>query len=65
MPEKTLQFCQVAVARPLADTYTYKVPEGIFVQAGMRVLVPFGQGSVTGVVTKLVSESAFPDLEEL
>ena len=60
MPEKTLQFCQVAVARPLADTYTYKVPEGIFVQAGMRVLVPFGQGSVTGVVTQLVSESAFP-----
>jgi primosomal protein N' (replication factor Y) len=48
-------FCNVALAVPLRTTFTYAVPEqlGAAVQPGVRVLVPFRQKSVVGVVVDL------------
>ncbi|HTC65920.1 MAG TPA: primosomal protein N' [Candidatus Acidoferrum sp.] len=48
-------FCNVALAVPLRTTFTYAVPEQLraAVQPGMRVLVPFRQKSLVGVVVDL------------
>jgi primosomal protein N' (replication factor Y) (superfamily II helicase) len=48
-------FCNVALAVPLRTTFTYAVPEQLraAVQPGVRVLVPFRQKSLVGVVVNL------------
>src|ERR1700730_15876819 len=48
-------FCNVALAVPLRTTFTYAVPEQLraTVQPGVRVLVPFRQKSLVGVVVDL------------
>jgi primosomal protein N' (replication factor Y) (superfamily II helicase) len=48
-------FCNVALAVPLRTTFTYAVPEHLRagVQPGVRVLVPFRQKSLVGVVVDL------------
>src|ERR1700716_1602940 len=48
-------FCNVALAVPLRTTFTYAVPEHLreAVQPGVRVLVPFRQKSLVGVVVDL------------
>src|ERR1700733_7011315 len=48
-------FCNVALAVPLRTTFTYAVPEQLraAVQPGVRVLVPFRQKSLVGVVIDL------------
>src|ERR1700722_15595952 len=48
-------FCNVALAVPLRTTFTYEVPEQLraAVQPGVRVLVPFRQKSLVGVVVDL------------
>jgi primosomal protein N' (replication factor Y) (superfamily II helicase) len=48
-------FCNVALAVPLQTTFTYAVPEELraVVQPGVRVLVPFRQKSLVGVVVDL------------
>jgi primosomal protein N' (replication factor Y) (superfamily II helicase) len=48
-------FCNVALTVPLRTTFTYEVPEQLraAVQPGMRVLVPFRQKSLVGVVVDL------------
>src|ERR1700682_1031300 len=48
-------FCNVALAVPLRTTFTYVVPEHLrpAVQPGVRVLVPFRQKSLVGVVVDL------------
>jgi len=47
-----LTIIDVAVALPIAHTFSYTVPEILlpFVSAGKRVLVPFGKRRVTGYV---------------
>jgi primosomal protein N' (replication factor Y) len=49
------KFCNVALAVPLRTTFTYLVPEHLraAVQPGVRVLVPFRQKSLVGVVVGL------------
>jgi primosomal protein N' (replication factor Y) len=49
MPE----FCDVAVAGPFDTVFTYRVPDGMAPVVGARVLVPFRQQRVSGVVTEL------------
>ncbi|HYA25430.1 MAG TPA: primosomal protein N' [Terriglobales bacterium] len=49
MPE----FCDVAVPVPLDVLFTYRVPDGIQPVVGGRVLVPFRQKRLLGVVTEL------------
>ncbi len=49
-------FCDVALAVPLRNTFTYAVPDSVreSVQPGSRVLVPFRNKPMVGVVTELV-----------
>jgi primosomal protein N' (replication factor Y) (superfamily II helicase) len=39
------RFAEVVFDRPLDHAYTYAIPEGLSVDPGQRVLVPFGQGN--------------------
>jgi primosomal protein N' (replication factor Y) len=52
-------FCNVALAVPLRTTFTYAVPEQLreAVQPGVRVLVPFRQKSLVGVVVDLPEQA--------
>jgi primosomal protein N' (replication factor Y) len=47
------QFCDVAVPVPLDTVFTYRVPEGFAPVVGGRVLVPFRQQRMSGLVTAL------------
>src|SRR5579863_1722750 len=49
MPE----YCDVAVPVPLDSVFTYGLPDGIQPSAGGRVLVPFRQQRLVGIVTEL------------
>jgi primosomal protein N' (replication factor Y) len=49
MPE----FCDVALAVPLDALFTYRIPAGVQPVAGGRVLVPFRQQRLSGIVTEL------------
>ena len=49
MPE----FCDVALPVPLDLVFTYAVPEGMQPVVGGRVLVPFRQQRMSGIVTEL------------
>jgi primosomal protein N' (replication factor Y) len=52
-------FCNVALPVPLRTTFTYGVPESLreIVQPGARVLVPFRNKSLVGVVTELTEQA--------
>src|SRR5215467_4559804 len=47
------EFCDVAVPVPLDLVFTYKVPDEFAVRPGSRVVVPFRQKRVLGIVTEL------------
>src|SRR5271167_1813298 len=49
MPE----FCDVALPVPLDMVFTYRVPAGAAPVVGGRVLVPFRQQRITGIVVEL------------
>jgi len=49
MPE----YCDVAVPLPLHCAFTYRIPPEMKLAAGCRVLVPFQQRRVVGIVTEL------------
>jgi primosomal protein N' (replication factor Y) len=55
----TASFCNVALAVPLRTVFTYSVPESLreIVQPGTRVLVPFRNKSLIGVVTELTEQA--------
>ena len=52
----SLPFCNVALPVPLRNTFTYAIPEVLreSVQPGSRVLVPFRNKSLVGVVVACV-----------
>ena len=45
-----MSFAHVAVARPVRGLFTYSVPDGMTLQMGHPVLVPFGRQRITGYV---------------
>ena len=47
------EFCDVAVPVPLDALFTYRVPDGMQPVVGGRVLVPFRQQRLLGIVTEL------------
>jgi len=51
-------YAQIAIACPLRTVFDYKIPEGMALEAGMRVKVPFGRRIVTGMVVDTISESS-------
>jgi primosomal protein N' (replication factor Y) (superfamily II helicase) len=48
-----MEFCDVALPVPLDMAFTYGVPEGMDPVVGGRVLVPFRQQRLSGIVTDL------------
>jgi primosomal protein N' (replication factor Y) len=46
-------FCDVALAVPLDMAFTYAIPPGMELVVGGRVLVPFRQQRLSGIVTEL------------
>jgi primosomal protein N' (replication factor Y) len=46
-------YCEVALPVPLEQVFTYSLPDGIPAEPGSRVLVPFRQQRLVGVVTEL------------
>src|SRR5271154_1309934 len=53
MPFSMPEFCDVALPVPLDTPFTYRIPGGMQPVAGGRVLVPFRQQRMSGVVTAL------------
>jgi len=47
------EYCEVAVPVPLDQLLTYKLDRGISTEAGARVLVPFRERRLIGIVTEL------------
>jgi len=47
------EYCEVAVPVPLDQLFTYKLDRGISTEAGARVLVPFRERRLIGIVTEL------------
>jgi len=47
------EYCDVAVPVPLDAVFTYRIPDGMHPAAGGRVLVPFRQQRLMGIVTEL------------
>jgi primosomal protein N' (replication factor Y) len=56
-------FCQVSLPLPLRGAFDYKVPEGLRLQLGQRVQVPFGRQRLQGVVTALMGQSGAKGLK--
>jgi len=54
------EFCNVALPVPLDILFTYRIPQGLEPVVGGRVLVPFRQKRLSGVVTELHDRS--PDI---
>lgn len=48
-----MPFAETILPLPLPQAFTYRVPVGMEVQVGCRVLVPFGPRRLTGVVVDL------------
>ena len=46
-------FCDVALAVPLDMVFTYAIPAGMETVVGGRVLVPFRQQRLSGIVVEL------------
>src|SRR5258707_7737428 len=57
--EMSLPFCNVALPVPLRTTFTYAIPDALrdSVQPGSRVLVPFRNRSLVGVVLECVQQA--------
>src|SRR5438128_10614680 len=54
-----MPFAEVAVnaAAPLRQTFTYRVPDGLPIEPGQAVYVPFGSRTLQGIVVE-TSETA-------
>ena len=46
-------FCDVAVPVPLDPLFTYRLPDGLHLEPGSRVLVPFRRQRMVGIVTSV------------
>ena len=56
----TPTFADVALNLPIARTFTYRVPDGLRVAVGNRVVVPFRGRSLPGVVVGVAATSDVP-----
>jgi primosomal protein N' (replication factor Y) len=67
MPRREGGFAQVIVPSPLREPLTYEVPPHLRgkLKIGMRVIVPLGRRSVTGVVVGFSSEAHLKQVKEV
>ena len=49
-------FARVLIAVPLDEEFTYRIPQGMDVEVGRRVVVPFGSRQATGFVVAVEEE---------
>jgi primosomal protein N' (replication factor Y) len=56
---------EVAVGLPVRGTYTYALPPQVVCDVGARVLVPFGERGVTGVVVGRKEKNTSDDLRTI
>ena len=58
-------YIEVAIALPINNTFTYKVPEEMLLLAlpGKRVLAPFGQRKVTGYIFQLSEKQELENIK--
>ena len=61
------KFARIIIPTPLKEPLIYRVPEslGDQIATGMRVLIPLGKRSVTGVVLELLPETVLPETREI
>lgn len=52
-----MPFANVTLPLPLAQAFTYRIPAGMDVAVGCRVLVPFGSRRLTGVVVEITDQA--------
>lgn len=66
-PHRLLLLADVVLPLPLADTYTYRLPERLkdHVQAGCRLIVPFGSKKIYSALVIQVREGEAPVEYEL
>jgi primosomal protein N' (replication factor Y) (superfamily II helicase) len=64
---KDTVYAEVAIALPLANTFTYEVPEPLshYISVGKRVLAPMGPRRITGYVLELSRVKKRDDLRQL
>ncbi len=58
-------FCDVALAVPLDMVFTYSIPEGMEPVVGGRVLVPFRQQRMSGIVVELHDRAPREDAAQI
>jgi primosomal protein N' (replication factor Y) len=60
-------FAEVAVnaAAPLRQTFTYRVPDGLPIEPGQAVYVPFGSRTLQGIVVALSEQSEFAQTRDI
>ncbi len=58
------QYVHIALPIPARRQFTYLIPDGMHVHAGMRVLVPFGKRSLTGIIVE-TNCAALPDAKPI
>ena len=52
-----MPYAKIALPLPLKEAFDYSIPEGMEARVGMRVTVPFGRRSLTGVVVGLAEST--------
>ena len=62
-----MPFAEVAVntAIPLRQTFTYRIPDSLAVEAGSAVYVPFGRQTLQGIVIHVSEKPSFPDSRDI
>lgn len=62
-----MPYAEVAVnaAAPIRQTFTYRVPDGLAVEVGQAVYVPFGARTLQGIVCEVTEEPRYQDARDI
>jgi len=62
-----MAFAEIAVnaAAPIRQTFTYRIPDGVEVEVGHAVYVPFGARTLQGIVMEATDTPSFADARDI
>ena len=62
-----MPFADVAVnaAAPLRQTFTYRIPDGLPIEPGQAVYVPFGSRTLQGIVVERSDSASFAQTRDI
>ncbi len=61
-----MPYAEIVFNLPLDHAYTYRIPQDVdSLQPGMRVLVPFGKRTITGMVVRIIKKTSLTSLKEI